>query len=272
MKKLTSILMVCVFILTAIGCGMDDIMNLYNPPELLPTTAPTAIPAPEQVQSTSTPAPTKPPETLPPISTPQPIIIDGDLSEGIMGDSLSGSETLYNSTLVLYQKAVNENWNPDTCRNNDVNYLVGMVQDKNNIGFCLKDIDGDGTAELFIGYKGYAEIYAMYTIVNNSVKQIINAGERSSYYLEPDFAIVNSASNSAFQHGYIIYLFKNHGLELYCAMISDSSANEQEPWFLAYDMDWNVANDRKMSNKTAESTVKAYEDNYVYLDYTSFAN
>lgn len=182
----------------------------------------------------------------------------------------------YNSVLNRYTQAVRENWNAEQCYENDVNYLVATVSgtDCGEVGYCFRDVNADEIPELLIGCVGGKEIYAMFTLNGqNEPVQRIDAGERSSFYLEPDNCFVNFASGSAYSGAYRILMMNRKGdLYLYCALLYDFSADADEPWYYTTDDDWDVSNDRKMSTAGAEKAIRAYEENYVELPYAALAS
>lgn len=178
----------------------------------------------------------------------------------------------YSAVLDLYNRALHEGWDVETCRDNEVNYLLAMGgQDAASIGWVLQDVDSDGSKELLIGPVGQPNIYALYTLENGSPKQLIDAGERSAWYLEPDGILVNDGSSSAFLHHMMFYWLKNGKLDLNNGLISDYAANEAEPWFLTTDTDDSRNNDTKITTARAEELVRAYQSNYVSPDYTPFS-
>lgn len=188
----------------------------------------------------------------------EPVVeVDRDLAE-------------YAQILDLYNKALAEKWDAQTCIDQGVNYLISHL-DANTVGWILQDVDADGVKELLIGAKGEPNIYSMYTVTGGAPKEIISAFERSAWYLEPDGILVNEGHNSAFQMGYQFFWLKNGALELNNAIIADYHANEGAPWYLAKDGDWDVSNDTKLSTQQAEAWIKAYQQNFVELDYTPFS-
>jgi len=182
----------------------------------------------------------------------------------------------YNSVLNRYTQAVREKWDVEKCYENDVNYLVAIVSgnDYGDIGYCFRDVNGDDVPELFIGCVGNKEIYAMFTLNGqNEPVQLIDAGERNSFYLEPDNCFVNFGSGSAYSGVYRILMMNPKGnLYLHCAMLYDFSQDADEPWYYTTDDDWDTSNDKKMSTASAEKAIRAYEENYVELPYVALAS
>ena len=197
---------------------------------------------------------------------------DGDPAEETTGTVWPVESYLsYSGILNLYTQAIKEEWDPAECAERGVNYLTAMVRGYGDVGYWYYDVNEDGSPELFIGCVGSREIYALYTLsADGQPLQLIDAGERSSYYLEPDNCFVNFGSGSAYSGGYRILMMGDGELYLHCALLYDFSVNSEDPWFLAYDDDWDISNDKKVSTSFAESAVRAYEDNYVSPEYVPF--
>jgi len=177
----------------------------------------------------------------------------------------------FDDVIKQYVTALSEGADRQVYYDRGLNSLVGAVNDASKVGYLFRDVNGDNIPELLIGCLGEKQIYALYALEGTSPKLVIDAGERNSFYLEPDNAIVNRGSSSAFLSAVMIYTLKGTALSLEVGLVSDFSVNEKEPWYRTYDEDWSVANDEKISNDFAETAVKAYEDNYVSLDYKAFS-
>lgn len=48
----------------------------------------------------------------------------------------------------------------------------------------------------------------------------------------------------------------------------DAAADEENPWFMAYDDDWDTSNDEPVDEDMAQSVINSYTDNYAKLDWT----
>lgn len=261
MKKLFLTSIIILSILTLCGCGS----NRNTRDEVQQTAEPTStVPLSENTDYIS-PSPTLEIVYVEPTPSPTSEILI--VSTPAADQSNVSSSGAYSSIIDTYSIALSNNWDRETCINNGVNYLVSSYAQyaPHELGYYFMDIDQNGTEELIIGCN--QQIIAMYTLVNSVPVQIIDAGERSSFYLEPDGVIVNYGSSSAFLSSHILYKLDGATLELLGAIIADYSANEESPWFYAEDNDWDVSNDKKVSNETALKWIAAYEDNYVYLPY-----
>lgn len=246
--------------------GTNIIMVYWTKtPPAAATLNPNATPTPEIVYVVGDPK-----ETASPTATPQIVnVVDEPKKSAaptvnVHCKTLSPYESAYSSTISSYAKAITNKYSVEDCYNNNINYLVGYLNSNNDggkLGYCYADVDGNGVDELIIGID--KQIYAMYTLVNNQPVQVIDAGERNAYYLEPDGVIVNVGSSSAFLSAYTFYHLEGSKLVVNNALVSDFSANEAEPWFYAEDDDWDVKNDSHISTEKAMKWIKAYEDNYI---------
>lgn len=203
-------------------------------------------------------------------------------SEAEKQDS-SGSDELpaaYKEIVGKYQKMIQENWDLDQVYQEN---LSGIVVDLNNMGdasketgYFLDDIDQDGSPELLIGEMDNdlpenRIIFDAYTLVNGKAEQLFSSESRNRYYLVKDTSgailIANEASNSAANSGWLYYTLNGADLKIVQAVICDAMADEQNPWFLSKDDDWDVSNDEPTDEDTAMSIIDSYTKNYIQLDF-----
>lgn len=102
-----------------------------------------------------------------------------------------------------------------------------VFDDSSNVGYCRKDIDGDGVDELLIGtgnseatdYDSWAwgwdnTVYDMFTIKEGRLVQVFSGGERARFYLCENGVIKEEWANSAFNSGDCFYRFEDGELKL----------------------------------------------------------
>lgn len=236
MKKAISFLLIFAMLFTLAACGKKE--------EAAPTAAP---------ESAATEAPVVS-ETAAPVPETEPIRI------------------LYADQLVAYHKALSEGWDAEKYADAGLNYMPSMVGDISEVGYCLDDFDGDGVPELAIGIVGGCEIMAMYTMVGEDEFQVIDATERSSYWMSSDGMVVNRASNSAFSSGYRLSVLSGGKLNFQDALIFDSNADAENPWFYAQDDDWDVSNDTPIATDEADLIVAQLEEDKMPIAFVSFAD
>ena len=79
--------------------------------------------------------------------------------------------------------------------------------------------------------------------------------------------VVNEGSGSAFNHA-TYYLMLNEGkLEVVQGIVFDAAADEQNPWFLTYDLDWDVSNAEPIDEATAIAILESNRKLYCALEY-----
>ena len=50
-------------------------------------------------------------------------------------------------------------------------------------------------------------------------------------------------------------------------IVFDASADEQNPWFLAFDLDWDVSDDEPIDEETADEILESNRKFYTALEY-----
>ena len=138
------------------------------------------------------------------------------------------------------------------------------------------DLDNDGRWELIIVAILNAEkdpaVFEIWTLVDGEPVMLAQGGSRNRYvlqYVEEDnmWYVVNEASNSAFNSA-TYYLMLNEGkFEVVQGIVFDASADEQNPWFLTYDLDWDVSNDAPVDEETAMAILESNRKHYTALEY-----
>ena len=83
--------------------------------------------------------------------------------------------------------------------------------------------------------------------------------------------IANEASSSAFNSAWHYYSLADGRLELMQGVVFNAEADEENPWFITYDEDWDVSNDTHDEDGIAESIVDAYAKSYTTLEYIPFS-
>lgn len=289
MKKLFSMLMILLLaavLLCACGKEAEKTPTTWKPAEQTPapvetaapeptpwvpviqggysteTPAPTATPTPTPIPApTPTPTPTPTPAPTPtPTPTPTPKPTPNLPALIPMTDDIS----IYDGVIATYATALSEHWDAQTCINRGVCYLISFYETNGlaRPGYCYLDVDGNGARELLICDGDI--ILAMYTQGSNSaVKEVFLGAERLSYHIESDMLIVARGSDSAFRSFYTLYYLRNDALCFKGAIVADYQANENEPWFYSYSEDLSLTGADKVSNKTADTWVKAYEGGYL---------
>ena len=119
-------------------------------------------------------------------------------------------------------------------------------------------------------------VFEIWTLVDGEPGMLAQGGSRNRYvlqYAEEDrmWYVVNEASNSAFNHA-TYYLMLNEGkFEVIQGIVFDAFADEENPWFMTYDMDWDVSNDTPIDEDTANAVMKAGRNIYAALEYFPYS-
>ena len=194
----------------------------------------------------------------------------------------NSKEDVYKEQIQLIYQALLQEWSVDKCLENQISSLISNHYEGNaleNVGYALKDLDGDGKEELLISAvsrdSSGGMLYDVYSAPNGKVVHVLSGHERNRYYLqsmeEGAYMIANEASNSAFNSACYYYCLASGQLELIEGIVYDAEADENNPWFITYDEDWDVSNDTHDVEGIAESIIEAYAKNYTTLEYSPFS-
>ena len=223
------------------------------------TTVPTEAPATQQT--------TVPNET----EAEEDIVYEGDASSYYIDE-------VYAEQIARYHTALSEKWDEGTYFDNGMSALPFYYYEGNpleNVGFGFVDLDNDGHWELIIGAILNAEndpaVFEIWTLVDGEPVMLAQGGSRNRYvlqYVEEDrmWYVVNEGSNGA-ANSATYYLMLNEGkLEVVQGVILDAIADEENPWFLTYDLDWDVSNDEPIDEATANAILESNRELYTALE------
>lgn len=191
-------------------------------------------------------------------------------------------DNVYKEQMDLVYQALSEKWSIDQYFDSQMSSLIANHYDGNpldNVGFTLEDLDGDGKAELLISAVSEdasgGMLYDVYTAPDGEVVQVLSGHERNRYYLqwleEGAYMIANEASNSAFNSAWYYYSVIDGKLELMQGIVFNAAEDEENPWFITYDEDWDASNDTHDTDGMAPSIIEAYTNQYTTLEYTPFS-
>ena len=184
------------------------------------------------------------------------------------------TDVAYTEQIARYHTALSEKWEEGKYFENNMSALPYYYYEGNpleNVGFGFVDLDNDGYWELIIGAILNAEkdpaVFEIWTLVDGEPVMLAQGGSRNRYvlqYVEEDRMgyVVNEGSNGA-ANSATYYLMLNEGkLEVVLGIVLDAIANEEHPWFMTYDLDWDTSNDEPIDEATAiailESNRKLY--------------
>lgn len=277
-KKMTLWIAILLIATLLVGCGPAEKAETTptEPPATVETEAPTEAPT-----EVPTEVPTEEP-TEAPTETPTEAPAEEPTEEDVVYETEASSyyiDEVYAEQIDRYHTALSEKWDEGKYFENDMSALPYYYYEGNpldNVGFGFVDLDNDGYLELVIGAIMNADkdpaVFEVWTMVDGKPVMLVQGGSRNRYVLqftEEDemWYIVNEASNSAFNHA-TYYLMLNEGkLEVVQGIVFDASANEQNPWFLTYDMDWDASNDQPIDEETADAILESNRTHYTALEY-----
>ena len=230
------------------------------------TTAPaTTAPATTAAEPTTEPAA--------PVETTEALPTDGD----------TVSDDPYAQRIGQYHTALTEQWDEGTCLEQELSHLTAFYYEGNaldNVGYTLMDLNEDGSQELVIGAILNAEqdplVFEIWTMKDGEAVMLAQSGSRNRYYLqysEEDvlWSVAYEAENGAANHAVYYLQLLDGEFVVNQGIVFDALANESEPWFMAYDLDWDVSNDMPIDEDTANAIMEAGRNDYTAQEYTSFS-
>ena len=189
----------------------------------------------------------------------------------------------YAEQIERYYTAISEQWDEGAYFDHEMSAMVAYYYEGNaldNVGFACIDLDGDDIQELVIGAIQNADmhpvVFEIWTLQDGKPVMLVQSGSRNRYYLqyaEDDemWSIANEAENGAASHAvYYLYLMEGK-LEVMQGIVFDAAADENEPWFMAYDLDWDVSNDSPIDEDTANAVMEANRNIYSALEYIPYS-
>lgn len=187
----------------------------------------------------------------------------------------------YKEILDQYYTALSEEWDEGKYYENGLCAMMAFYYDDaplDNLGYALIDLDFDGEKELLLGAmlkeEKYPVLMELYTVSDGEAVHLLTSDYRNTYYLEwleeGAYEIANEGSASAAMFGYHYYTLIDGKLEVTQAVIHDLSADEDNPWFLAWDDDWDTSNDEQDVDGMAQAIVDSHEARYMQPEYVPF--
>lgn len=170
----------------------------------------------------------------------------------------------YKEIVQKYYEGASAGWDISQFQENNLCYLAGYYSDINKLGYCLLDVDSDGTDELFIGTtedEGYEGMFFdMYTLTDGKAELVTTSGERDRYYLCEDNTIANEGSSSAFLSVNYYYDYKSGKLNLQDGIVNDGELDPQNPWFYG-----TLDNGEDSLEPISEGAADAIKSKYSYM-------
>lgn len=216
---------------------------------------------------------TSTPETNAPSAETDPVETEADTENDVSIDAA------YAQQIEKYYTAISGQWDEGAYFDNEMSALAAYYYDGNaldNVGYTLMDLDGDNSDELIIGAIMNSEksplIFEIWTLKDGEAVMLAQSGSRNRYYSRYDvedevWSIAYEAENGAANHAVYYLNLADGELEVIQGVVFDAIANENDPWFMAYDLDWDVSNDTPIDEDTANDVIEAGRNIYAAFDY-----
>ena len=79
--------------------------------------------------------------------------------------------------------------------------------------------------------------------------------------------VVNECANGAANHATYYLMLSEGKLEVVQGIVFDAFADEENPWFMTYDLDWDTSNDEPIDEATANAILESNWKLYTALEY-----
>lgn len=243
--------------------------------------------APIQTEpSGSSTEPMTEPSTNPEMTEPstEPIPTETEEDFQYEGDASSYYiDVVYAQQIERYHTAISQQWDADAYLEQEMCPLVVSYYGEkslDNVGFTFMDLDADGVWELLIGAIQDAEkfplLFEIWALKDDKPVMLAQSGTHNQYYLqyaEEDnlWSVAYEAKNGAATHAvYYLQLLEGQ-FQVTQGILFDAVANESAPWFMTYDLDWDVSNDTPIDEETANAVMEAGRKTYYAQEYFPYS-
>ena len=193
-------------------------------------------------------------------------------------------EVAYADQIARYYTALSEKWDEVTYLENDMSSLPYYYYEGNpleNVGFGFVDLDNDAHCELVIGAILNAEqdasVFEIWTLVDGEPVMLAQGGSRNHYvlqYVEEDkmWYVAHEGSNSAYNFATYYLMLSEGKLEVVQGIVFNAAADEENPWFMSYDLDWDASNDEPIDEATANAILESQRKFYAALELIPYSS
>lgn len=187
-------------------------------------------------------------------------------SDRIENDTeIADADTVYTEFIEKIKAGFADGFQSVTTEELNIGYTFRYMSE--TMGYCLVDLDQNGTEELLLGENGEDAwdnvIYDIFTVEDGKLVHVVAGGERSRYYLcdKGEGVIANEGSGGAAKSIYAYYRYKAGELELIEAIIYDGWKDEVNPWFYS-----NESTSSENASSMFEEAAKEIIESYSYKD------
>ena len=250
------------------GCGAAE-------PTTPQTDAPATTTAPTEAPTeAATEAPTGEATTAPTEAPTEPT------AEGTVSGYV---DEAYAEQIGRYYTALTEKWEEGQYFDSDMSalpYYYYEGEPLDNVGFAYQDLNSDGQSELIVGAILNAEldpvVFEIWTLVDGAPVMVAQSGSRNRYFLqffeeENAWYVANEGSNSAANFGTYYLMLIDGKLEVTQGIVFDAEADEENPWFMAYDLDWDAGNDEPIDEEMANAIMDSNRAHYTVAEYIPYS-
>lgn len=156
----------------------------------------------------------------------------------------------YLELLDQYETAIQEKWNGEKYAAEDMSILLRDVSSTSEVGYVLRDLNGDGEDELFLTNGDV--IYDLYTLYGGKLSHIFSSMERDTYYLTNGsfFSEVSSGSGGV-RYDAVWYLEGTELVHGRYTLTYDPGRDAENPWFAGEGM-------KPFTEESAQAAMDAY--------------
>ena len=272
-KYLVCFVSVLLILAMLAGCGiLPKSEPVSTTPNITETEAPATVPT-EMTTEPTTEATTEAPTEAITEETEAPVLSEEDYY----------IHEVYAEQIGRYYTALSERWEEGEYFENNMSAQPYYYYEGNpleNVGFGFVDLDHDNSWELVIGGILNAErdpsVFEIWTLVDGEPVMLVQGGTRNRFVLEYQeedamWYVVNEASGSAFSHATYYLALSEGKLEVIQGILFDAMANEQNPWFMTFDLDWDASNDDPVDEETANAILESNRKCYTALEYFPYS-
>ena len=190
---------------------------------------------------------------------------------------------VYSRQMERYYTALSQQWDEGAYWDHEMSALAAYYYagaPLENVGFAFMDLDGNGNRELLIGAILGSDrdplVFEIWTVRNGEPAMLAQSGSHNRYYLqyaqEDDlWSVAYEAENGAANHAVYYLQLADGEFQVMQGIVFDAIASEQDPWFMAYDLDWDVSNDTPIDADTATDVMTAGRILYTAQDYVPYS-